>query len=498
MSGQLLVWAAWILSILWFGGCAAILVWSLWGDAGKKLRRCPRCWHDLSHTEGLTCSECGQIAKNEKALHRRKPRRIAGYGSLGAALLGALVISQVVGTAGLLGMAPTRALIWVLPLIYDPDGGGPVGRELTKRLRATAVGIDDTIALAEVCVAADQRTPPHSPEWEAGYGLLLEWVISSADGWSLRPNARSSLTASLARLDAVLEAAGVNFTLDAPVSWNAGEPLIVRLWMRDWHRTPSQVRLTMECPQAVGGCTDWALASQQHSGQVPLSWNVGVLPDGPQEITVRLRWQRRDDRGDWVDSPAIEEHLTISFEEARRLNGVTDAQLATAMQFVLLNGLLLSDEGSARAGFRLDLNWTQKSEFDGMVFGVLIQALENGVPRRTLRAWWRGGVYQLDGHRSWELAEEDLVALQRARFDQSDWTLRVQGLPELAARAAHLDPHRDRGASSLNSGATPWREDSSVFHSYWSGSFEVPLRVTPLGAGTPDRPWTRIPAPTVR
>ncbi len=522
MSGQSLVWIAWILAILWFGGCAVLLGWSIWGDAGGKLRRCPRCWHDLSHTDGLTCSECGHSASNEKSLHGRKPRRLAAYGSLGAALLGALIISQRVGNGGLLGMAPTRALIWLLPWTSDPIGGGVITTELTKRLLGGAVSVDDSIALAEVCIAADQAAPLRSPLWESGYGSLLEAVTSSTNGWSLNPNTRPGLTASLARLDAVLEVAGVKFSLDAPTSWNAGEPLMVRLWMKDWRRIPKPIRLTLESPQSVDGCTDWALSNPEYPELAPLTWNVGVLPAGPQEVTVVLRWQWRDDRGDWIAAPEIGHRFKIDFIEPRQLTSLAGAQVEAEMRAVVNRGLLLWGDGPPRAGFRLSVGRFGQSDFNGAVFGVQIQALEDGVPRRTLRAWWRGGLAQsggasqprnlppadplslLDdysqpgGSRAWELAEEDLDALARARDDQTGWTLRVQGLPELAARAAHLDPHSAMRGSRQYRNEPTWADDSADFVRYWDGSFEIPLRVTHLDSQWPDRPWTRIPAPAVR
>ncbi|MCC6910240.1 MAG: hypothetical protein IT430_20090 [Phycisphaerales bacterium] len=41
----------------------------------RKARRCPKCWYDLSHTPGLTCSECGYTARREKQLFRTRRRK---------------------------------------------------------------------------------------------------------------------------------------------------------------------------------------------------------------------------------------------------------------------------------------------------------------------------------------------------------------------------------------------------------------------------------------
>ncbi len=40
----------------------------------RRRRRCPKCWYDMSHSPGLTCSECGFAASSEKRLLRFRRR----------------------------------------------------------------------------------------------------------------------------------------------------------------------------------------------------------------------------------------------------------------------------------------------------------------------------------------------------------------------------------------------------------------------------------------
>ena len=47
-----------------------VLVWH--GDGKADLRRCPRCWYDMSATQGLTCPECGHLAGGTAELHRSR------------------------------------------------------------------------------------------------------------------------------------------------------------------------------------------------------------------------------------------------------------------------------------------------------------------------------------------------------------------------------------------------------------------------------------------
>ncbi|HZW10198.1 MAG TPA: hypothetical protein VFF69_09875 [Phycisphaerales bacterium] len=59
----------------------ALVFWALFADhirtralrASGSLRRCPKCWYDVSAVDGLTCPECGRTAKRERSLAR--PRR---------------------------------------------------------------------------------------------------------------------------------------------------------------------------------------------------------------------------------------------------------------------------------------------------------------------------------------------------------------------------------------------------------------------------------------
>ena len=55
-SGDLTYWLAWVLGVLVVGLGVTLTWWGLFGDRARGRRRCPRCWHDLSHTPGMTCS----------------------------------------------------------------------------------------------------------------------------------------------------------------------------------------------------------------------------------------------------------------------------------------------------------------------------------------------------------------------------------------------------------------------------------------------------------
>ncbi len=122
MPGSDLLW--WIIGgVLALAGLP-LCVWALWADrlstAGRNpsRRRCPRCWHDLRATPGLTCPECGHVAKSEWTLRRRRRRWRAvmmGVAALIVAVIAALVPA---GRAGQLWRhVPTTLLVGVKSII---------------------------------------------------------------------------------------------------------------------------------------------------------------------------------------------------------------------------------------------------------------------------------------------------------------------------------------------------------------------------------------------
>jgi hypothetical protein len=81
--------------ILWvFVVVAAITIKAWWGDGRIDLRRCPRCWYDMSATDSKLCPECGHAARRESDLHqRRSSKRVS---RAGVVILCVLAVAGVV------------------------------------------------------------------------------------------------------------------------------------------------------------------------------------------------------------------------------------------------------------------------------------------------------------------------------------------------------------------------------------------------------------------
>lgn len=125
-------------------GGLALLAWALLADRFRtrrlrrrgELRRCPRCWYDMSALPGLTCPECGRTARRERALARtRRPWRWAAVGLIAlVASTGWILYSRGKGGTWRQWL-PNTAVILLVPHTHESEWAA---QELTRRLGAGA------------------------------------------------------------------------------------------------------------------------------------------------------------------------------------------------------------------------------------------------------------------------------------------------------------------------------------------------------------------------
>src|SRR5687768_14108636 len=125
--------------IFWSAGAALglmalwLLYWSLFKDSSRGRRRCPKCWYDMGGSSGLTCSECGHIARQERKL--LKTRRRWRWAALGVIVASLGVTSAATPTTARHGwerIVPTTILILMMPDL--PTYNRRAGDELVRRL----------------------------------------------------------------------------------------------------------------------------------------------------------------------------------------------------------------------------------------------------------------------------------------------------------------------------------------------------------------------------
>jgi hypothetical protein len=115
-TGAVLFWAGVLVVVA--GGL--LLLVGLRGDPSRGRRRCPRCWYSLEGILGLTCPECGHVARSEGALLRRRRRCAVIAGALAVALLGYETTRiPTIRTDGWAAAFPGAVLRRIAPLLQE-------------------------------------------------------------------------------------------------------------------------------------------------------------------------------------------------------------------------------------------------------------------------------------------------------------------------------------------------------------------------------------------
>jgi hypothetical protein len=186
----------------WIAGTAiaalalGLIAWCIAGDRARGRRRCPKCWHDLSATRGLTCSECGFTACAEPDLMRTRRRiRLAAALSLGLFVAAVFVRLQHTGES-LWSLLPVRVPIALLPHLPPrtaPSASdssmdalkrmvlGGVREDLLGRIARGDLSIAQVGAIADACVTGHEGARPGTREWLEAYGDVVAMWLSTGE-----------------------------------------------------------------------------------------------------------------------------------------------------------------------------------------------------------------------------------------------------------------------------------------------------------------------------
>ena len=462
------------LLIGWLGGAlfALLMLWAMWwalfADRSRGERRCPRCWHLMDAAVGLRCSECGLQVKHERALFATRRRwRLAAL-ALAALVAGTVYLRFTIANDGWWTLLPNRALLTMLPWLPADGDAGDVRSELRSRLAKGLVSERDCLRMLEMVRDGDATAPAGSDLWMRTYG---GWLDALRNRWaSADPDDALRLAATT--LPPLM-------LMDLPSTWPTDQSLITINRVADWWPEGVQVRIRVAGvdglplqPEAINDLLayEWTRAERRGFGD-GFAMDFGTLPQGPQRGTLHMHWETRDRlHGDRVMASgecAVPMQIDIT-GPATPLAGVDDADMQALMRQVFDSGMLRREGPAPQYAFSYRIMLTDAPELASTAFGLVVEACENGVPRRTLRVWWRGGgARELAG---WDPPVEDLPRLANA--DESPaWTLRIRGDQRIAQRAAL--PINGKPATQ-----------------FWSGAIEVPLKVTTIPATQPGRSWT--------
>ncbi|MHC4769464.1 MAG: hypothetical protein ACYTEI_12230, partial [Planctomycetota bacterium] len=177
-GGDLTYWLAWMLGPVLICLGVVLTWWGLFGDRARGRRRCSRCWHDLSHTPGMTCSECGYTAKKDRTFFRTRRRLLPTVVGVVVASLAATWGIELLQRQGVISQLPTRVLMVSLPFV----GGAheEITGELSIRLGRGGLTESHYRMLVRRCLGGDRWARPVTVPWEEKYGGLLDQCRSGA------------------------------------------------------------------------------------------------------------------------------------------------------------------------------------------------------------------------------------------------------------------------------------------------------------------------------
>ncbi|MCK4871273.1 MAG: hypothetical protein KAS72_00965 [Phycisphaerales bacterium] len=317
-------WIAWTAGGLvgLLGVCLAL--WALLIDGYRrrwhKQRRCPKCWYDMRHTPGATCSECGFTDKREHQLFkaRRRWRWVAvavllmGIGWGGGAY-------PKIKRDGWRSVVPTTVLIAALPWLDEPRwvarpapmpfiGAGPTLRPMSFCAELGRRAMNDSLwdwqwqwLIDRACTGDAARRPP-STLWGNVYARFLRSAKTNGhldgSGWE------EKLVPALLSVDIALRE---HWPADVPVvRWRyrvTADPTLQSLlgnFSALWITPQDPSRGSSE--HRSGGMRAWPVPSNRLLRN-PQIWNgpcdetsseLGVLPPGRTHIGFDITIERVD------------------------------------------------------------------------------------------------------------------------------------------------------------------------------------------------------------
>lgn len=301
-------------------------------------RRCPKCWYDLSHTPGMTCSECGHVAKRERRLHKSRYRIRAALAAIFAILGGyGIYVYPAVRLYGWIAAVPTVGIVAILPALDFEPRGEFVWRDISRpepklwrersdelfgelKRRATQDRLYDWewLLLSARCWKGDARRPPTTFVWRDSYGVLLKHAIEKGH----------------VEYDDALEYARKHLRIELVhrPKWTEDEPVAAFIAIDGWN--PAEGRTGMgyssristlrreedraiEGLETYHGDARWETFSAT-SSYLYLYWDR-VIPERPtQFVELTINWQDEFKSASWAPKGLAKDMIRVPIEPVPR------------------------------------------------------------------------------------------------------------------------------------------------------------------------------------
>jgi hypothetical protein len=451
--GEFTYWLMWAAGILLVTLGVAITWWGLFGDRSRGRRRCPRCWHDLSHTPGMRCSECGYLARKERAFFRTHRRIVPAVAGVAAATIAATYGLEHLQTQGLISTLPTRVILLTMPLVGEHHH--TLSGELASRIGRKKLTDAHYRALVKRCLKGDRSARPISVPWEMKYGLLLD---------QCRGVAPEDL-----ELERKLLALPASVELSTDRSWPTDAPVCLDLDVRHWWPRDTACRIRLE-PGWDGAEPVTIVGSgvRRRPRPYPL---VVEPPPGADTIEFDVVLERRlpgaQDPWEHVQQQTISVPLDRKGPLlAEALQPSDHRGLLDAVRSTFDQAVVKWTGGPSPVRVRFDPRFTYGMMMDDTVFGASVEILRDDELARRLDLWWSTQPEPGDRNYGWLVAYENVPLLLQANEADGRWRMRVRGDPAIALRA---------GPAST----------------YWAGEFTKPLAIDarPPSEPAPPKDW---------
>lgn len=158
-----------------------LVVWALVGDRSRGRLRCPRCWYDMSDSDGRPCPECGKEISEARQLTRTRRPKWAFVVALMFLLVGlaGLGFNSKFRAGGVASFMPHEMLVSAWDRVPDAwiyDTG--IGREqdnLVNRIYSNRISIEQRRVLATSVIDSMISDPMN--RWEVRRMTLLHAIM---------------------------------------------------------------------------------------------------------------------------------------------------------------------------------------------------------------------------------------------------------------------------------------------------------------------------------